>query len=71
MQLFNVFKDNDHLATILTCLYTNPRCFLNGSDFKKPLTYPQTLSYIFGNILNIKKTIFSSSEKIEVFVIKI
>ena len=56
MYLFNIFnetEDNDHIATILICLDTNPLLFMTNVGFlehEKPLTYLQTLICIFGNI---------------------
>ena len=56
MYIFNIFneaEDNDHIATILICLDTNPLLFMTNVGFlehEKPLTYLQTLICIFGNI---------------------
>ena len=56
MFLFNIFnesKDSNHITTILTCLDTNPLLFITNVGFlklEKPLTYPQTPIFIFGNI---------------------
>ena len=57
MHLFNIFsksKGNDHITAVLTRAVTNPRFFSEKRRFfknSKPFMYPQTLSYIFGNIL--------------------
>ena len=56
MFLFNIFnesKDGNHITTMLTYLDTNPLLFITNFGFlklEKPLTYPKTPIYIFGNI---------------------
>ena len=56
MFLFNIFnesKEGNHITTMLTYLDTNPLLFITNFGFlklEKPLTYPKTPIYIFGNI---------------------